>query len=92
MNNSQLLLYQTEDGQTKIDVRREEHTIWLSQVQMAELFASPKQNISLHIKNILEEGEPNENSTFKEYLTFQTKGKREVQRNVVFLKTVQNKM
>ena len=92
MNNSQLLLYQTKYGQTKIDVHREEHTIWLSQVQMAELFTSPKQNISLHIKNIFEEGEPNENSTFKEYLTFQTKGKREVQRNVIFLKTVQNKM
>ncbi len=57
MNNSEILLYQTEDGQTKIDVRLEEETVWLSQVQMAELFQTTKQNISLHIKNIYDEGE-----------------------------------
>lgn len=82
MNHSQLLLYQTEDGRTKIDVRLEEDTVWLSQVQMAELFTSTKQNVSLHIKNIFEEGELNEKSTVKDYLTVQTEGKREVQRNV----------
>ena len=47
MNNSELLLYQTEDGQTKIDVRLEEETVWLSQAQMVELFQTTKQNISL---------------------------------------------
>ena len=52
MTNSEILLYQTEDGQTKIDVRLKEETVWLSQVQMAELFQTTKQNISLHIKNI----------------------------------------
>jgi len=82
MNNSEILLYQTEDGQTKIDVRLEEETVWLSQAQMVELFQTTKQNISLHIKNIYEEGELDEISTVKDYLTVQTEGKRKVQRNI----------
>ena len=82
MNNSEILLYQTEDGQTKIDVRLEEETVWLSQAQMVELFQTTKQNISLHIKNVFEEGELEEISTVKDYLTVQTEGKREVQRNI----------
>ena len=57
MTNSEILLSQTEDVQTKIDVRLEEETVWLSQVQMAELFQTTKQNISLHINNVFEEGE-----------------------------------
>lgn len=81
-NNSEILLYQTEDGQTKIDVRLEEETVWLSQAQMVELFQTTKQNISLHIKNIFDEGELQENSTVKDYLTVQAEGKREVQRNL----------
>lgn len=84
MSNSEILLYQTEDGQTKIDVRLEEETVWLSQAQMVELFQTTKQNISLHIKNIYEEGELEEFSTVKDYLTVQTEGKREVQRNLKF--------
>jgi len=84
MNNSELLLYQTEDGQTKIDVRLEEETVWLSQVQMEELFQTTKQNISLHIKNIYVEGELEEISTVKDYLTVQTEGKRDVQRKINF--------
>jgi hypothetical protein len=83
-NNSEILLYQTEDGQTKIDVRLEEETVWLSQAQMVELFQTTKQNVSLHIKNIYEEGELDENSTVKDYLTVQIEGKREVQRNLKF--------
>nr|WP_287413375.1 virulence RhuM family protein [Pseudodesulfovibrio sp.] len=82
MTNSELLLYQTEDGQTRIDVRLEEETVWLSQAQMVELFQTTKQNISLHIKNVYEEGELDEISTVKDYLTVQTEGKREVQRNI----------
>ncbi len=92
MTNSEILLYQTEDGQTKIDVRLEEESVWLSQVQMAELFQTTKQNISLHIKNVFEEGELEEISTVKDYLTVQTEGKREVQRKLMFFKSVQNKM
>lgn len=73
-SDSEILLYQTEDGQTKIEVRLEDETVWLSQVQMAELFQTTKQNISLHIRNIFEEGELQENATVKDYLTVQTGG------------------
>ena len=54
---NEIIIYQTQDGQTKIDVRIENETVWLTQNQMAELFQTTKQNISLHIKNIFEEGE-----------------------------------
>jgi hypothetical protein len=57
MTNSEILLYQTEDGQTKIDVRLEEETVWLSQAQMGELFQKERSVITKHIKNIFEEGE-----------------------------------
>jgi hypothetical protein len=80
MKNSEIILYQTEDGQTKIDVRLEEETVWLSQMQMVELFQTTKQNISLHINNVFKEGELEEISTVKDYLTVQTEGKREVKR------------
>lgn len=78
----EILLYQTEDGQTKVEVRLENETVWLSQVQMAELFQTTKQNISLHIRNIYEEGELQEISTVKDYLTVQNEGKRRVQRSI----------
>jgi hypothetical protein len=61
-HNSELLLYQTEDGQTKIDVRLEEETVWLSQAQMGELFQKERSVITKHIKNIFEEGELKEES------------------------------
>lgn len=57
MNNSKILLYQTEDGQTKIDVRLEEETVWLSQIQMSELFQKERSVITKHINNIFKEGE-----------------------------------
>jgi hypothetical protein len=82
MTNSEILLYQTEDGQTKIDVRLEEETVWLTQANMVELFQTTKQNISLHINNVFKEGELQEVSTVKEYLTVQTEGKREVKRTI----------
>ena len=67
--NSQFLVYQAEDGQIKIDVRLEEETVWLTQQQMADLFQTTKQNISLHIQNIYEEGELVPEATVKKYLT-----------------------
>lgn len=76
MNNSEILLYQTEDGQTKIDVRLEDETVWLSQKQMVELFQTTKQNISLHIRNIFKEGELEEISVVKDYLTTASDGKQ----------------
>jgi hypothetical protein len=72
---SQLLLYQTEDGQTRIEVRLENETVWLNQLTMVELFQTSKQNISLHLKNIFIEGELAENRVVKEYLTTAADGK-----------------
>ena len=72
---SQFLIYQTESGQTKIDVRLEGDTVWLTQQHMVELFQTTKQNISLHIHNIFKEEELSENSVVKEYLTTASDGK-----------------
>jgi len=72
---SQFLLYQTSDGQTRLEVRLENETVWLSQNQMAELFQTTKQNVSLHIRNIFKEGELPEGSVVKEYLTPAADGK-----------------
>jgi len=67
--NSEFLLYQMEDGNSKIEVRLVNDTVWLSQAQMVDLFQTTKQNISLHIRNVFNEGELNEHSVVKEYLT-----------------------
>lgn len=72
---TEILLYQSEDGNIKINVRLEANTAWLTQADMAELFQTTKQNISLHIKNIFHEGELEENSVVKEYLTTAADGK-----------------
>lgn len=81
---SQIIIYKTEDGQTKIDVRFENETVWLTQNALAELFQTTKQNIGQHIKNILEEGELLENSTVKNFFTVQKEGKREVSRDIEY--------
>jgi hypothetical protein len=75
-NNSEILIYQTEDGLTKIDVKMENETVWLTQTDMAGLFQTSKQNVSLHVKNIFKEGELNELSVVKEYLTTALDGKK----------------
>jgi hypothetical protein len=82
--SSELLFYATEDGKSKIEVRLENETVWLSQKQMTELFQTTKQNISLHIKNVYSEGELEEKATVKEYLTVQTEGKRQVKRAIPY--------
>jgi hypothetical protein len=83
-DNSEIVIYQTDDGQTKIDVRMEEETVWLSQAQMAELFQTTKQNVSLHINNAFAEGELEPSATVKEYLTVQNEGERSVSRNIKY--------
>ena len=83
-NSSQILIYPTERGQTKIEVRLENETVWLTQKLMAELFQTTKQNISLHIQNIYNEGELPPEATVKEYLTVQKEGDRQVSRTVDF--------
>ena len=81
-NNSEIIIYQSEDGVIKIDVRMENETVWLTQAQMAELFQTTPQNITLHIKNVYSEGELVQDSTCKEYLQVQDEGGRSVSRNV----------
>lgn len=80
--NSDIILYNTDDGQTKIELHLEDGTVWLSQLEIAELFQTTKNNISLHVKNILEDGELDELATVKDYLTVQNEGGREVKRNL----------
>lgn len=67
--NSQLLIYQTPDGQIKIDVHLEEETVWLTQAHMAELFGKSKKTISEHIQNIFSEGELEESSVVRKFRT-----------------------
>ena len=72
---NEIIIYQTQDGQTKIDVRIENETVWLTQNQMVELFQSSKANISEHISHIFEEGELNENSVVRKFRTTAQDGK-----------------
>ena len=78
----ELILFQSEDGQTKIQVRVSGQTVWLTQASIAELFQTTPQNITIHIKDIYSEGELTERSTCKEYLQVQTEGTRQVQRSL----------
>jgi len=73
--NREFLLYTTEDGKQRIEVRLEDGTVWLNQNLMAELFQTTKQNLSLHLKNIFSEGELVEKQVIKEYLTTAADGK-----------------
>ena len=75
------LIYQTEDGQTKIEVRLQDETVWLTQKLMAKLFQTTVPNINLHLKNIFAEGELVEKSTIKDFLIVQQEGIREIKRN-----------
>lgn len=77
-----LILYTTEDGRSQIKLRAQEQTVWLTQLEMAELFDATKQNISLHLKNIFEDGELDPAATVKESLTVQAEGGRQVRRKL----------
>lgn len=79
---SEIILYTTDDGTTKIDLRMEDGTVWLSQLELAELFQTSKQNISKHIKAIFEDQELKEKATVNQKLTVQTEGNRGVSRNI----------
>jgi hypothetical protein len=74
--NSNFVLYQTEDCQTRIEVRLQDESVWLAQATLTELFQTSKQNISLHLKNIFAEGELAEDRVVKEYLTTAADGKQ----------------
>ena len=83
-NNSNIIIYQSEDGKTHIEVRVENETVWLSQQQMAELFQSSRTNVVEHIKHIYEEGELDEQSTCRKFRQVQTEGGRQVSRELPF--------
>lgn len=84
MSASSIIMYQSQDGKTKIDVTFEDDTVWLSLDQIAELFNRDKSTISRHIKNIFEEGELLKDSTVANFATVQNEGSREVSRQIDF--------
>ena len=82
--NDKIIIYQTADGVTNLEVKMDYDTVWLTQAQMVELFQTTKQNVSLHVNNVYKECELEEKSTVKEYLTVQNEGKRSVRRMVKY--------
>ena len=80
--NSEIILYQTEDGRTRIQCRFEKETLWLTQAQIAELFETTPQNVTLHLRAIYADGELSETATCKDYLQVRLEGGREVTRRL----------
>lgn len=83
-NKGNIVIYQSNDGLTKIDVKFEDETVWLTQQQMAELYKTSRTNVVEHIKHIYEEGELDESSTCRNFRQVQTEGKRQVTRELPF--------
>ena len=81
-NEKNIIFYNDEDGNTKIEVLLENENVWLTQIALSKLFDTTRNNITLHISNIYKEGELEENSTSKDFLQVQTEGNRTVKRNV----------
>jgi len=84
LNRSEIIFYQTEDAKTRLQVRLENETVWLTQAAIAELFQTTPQNITLHLRNIYEEGELAESGTCKDFLQVQDEGSRRVHRSRKF--------
>ena len=82
--SSQILLYQTEDGHSRIEVRLENETVWLSQKLLAELFQKDLRTINEHVKNIHTEGELESEATIRKFRIVQTEGGRQVSRSIDF--------
>ena len=82
MIESEIKIYQTDDGQTEIDVKFDNETVWLTQKQMAQLFDKDSDTIGLHLKNIYQSGELEELSTTEESSVVQREGKRQIQRKI----------
>jgi hypothetical protein len=80
--NSEIIIYQNEAGNIRIDVRLEEETVWLTQTQLCELFQKSKATVSEHIKNVFEEGELDPSATVRKFRTVQMEGNREVEREI----------
>lgn len=82
-NKGEIIIYQSEDGLTQINVKLEDETIWLTQQQMAELFQTSRTNVVEHIRNIYSEGELDQNSTCREFRQVQREGNRKVVRQIL---------
>jgi hypothetical protein len=83
-SGDEVILYQTEDGRTRLQVRLQGETVWLTQAQLAELFQRDKSVISKHIRNVFAEGELKPEATVAKFATVQTEGGRDVARHVEF--------
>ena len=83
-NTGDIIIYQTEDGLTKINVKLDNDTVWLNQQQMAELYQSSRTNVVEHIKHIYEEGELSEDSTCRKFRQVRLEGNREVSRELPY--------
>ncbi len=83
MKKNNIVIYTSKDGNIKVDTTFENETIWMSQNELAKLFDTTKNNVSLHMKNIFESGELDEKSTVKKFLTVREEGQREVKREVI---------
>lgn len=81
-NDNNIIIYQDEDGITKVNVRFVDEDIWLNQNQIVEIYKTTQQNISLHISNIYKDKELDKDSTNKEFLQVQNEGNRQVKRNI----------
>ena len=81
-NENNIIIYQDEDGVTKVSVKFSDEDIWLTQNQIAEIYKTTQENISMHIKNIYKDGELEKNSTNKKFLLVQNEGNRQVKRNI----------
>lgn len=80
--NNGIIIYQDEDGVTKVNVRFADEDVWLTQNQLAEIYDTTQENISMHIKNIYEDKELDENRTYKKFLLVRQEGNRQVKRNI----------
>jgi hypothetical protein len=80
----EIIVYQSDDGQIKLEVRLEDETVWLTQQLIAELFQTTVPNISMHIRNIFDEGELMPEATIKKFLTVRREGSRDVRRELEF--------
>ena len=83
-DNNQIIIYQGEDGQTRIEVKFTGDTVWLSQQQMAELYQTTRPNIVQHVRNIYADGELEETATCKNFLQVRQEGSRQVSREMPF--------
>ncbi len=82
MSEGHLILYKTPDGATQVSLKERDGTVWLTQIEIAELFQTSKQNVSHHIQSVFEDKELMQEATVKYHLTVQTEGKRQVQRDL----------